>query len=262
MNVPPKIVRKFSRGGREALSQAENAYLPEQIILSGEEQRKAMVEEFKQHSAMLAKMRERMLKKGVKKRSMPPVRAMGAGGLDHFLEVQSLWDTAMAQGMVDVKKRTGRQVVLLAGSGHVENGWGVARRLRILDPGARILLVAPWRGGPFPEEGYADLVFHCAESHSGRYGFTFAWSSEPRGALITDLKPGSVADKAGFRKKDLVVAILGKPLQGLNDLHTAAVQARESEQPLLFTVLRDGKKISVELPIWRIQIRKAQDKKD
>ena len=256
VNAPPRVVRIYSRGGRDALSESDRAYLPEQIILPGEEQRAALAKDFAQHSAMLAKMREK------KKKSMPPVRGGRTGALTHFLEIQSLWDTKMAQGLADVHRRTGGQVILLAGSGHVENGWGVARRLRLLDPGARILLVAPWRGGPFPEPGYADVVFQCAESHGSRYGFTFSWSAEPKGALITEIKPGSVADKAGFRKQDLVVEMLGEPVGSMTDLHTAAMRARKEDKPLLFTVLRDGKRTSIELPIWRIKIRKPQDTKD
>ncbi len=256
VNAPPGVVRKYSRGGNKALSEAERAYLPDPVILPGEEQRTALAKEFVQHSAMLARMRAK------KKQSMPSVRPIRSNPLEHFLKIQSLWDTKMAQGLVDVRRRTGAQVVLLAGSGHVENGWGVARRLRLLDPGARILLVAPWRGGPFPKPGFADLVFQCAESHGSRYGFTFSWNSEPKGALITGIKPGSVADKAGFRKQDLVVEMLGEPVKSMTDLHSAAMRARKNDQPLLFTVLRDGKRIPIELPIWRIKVRTKQETKD
>jgi len=52
-----------------------------------------------------------------------------------FQLVQSLWDTAMAENAVAVRVRTGRPVIVLSGSGHVDNGWGVAHRLATLEIG-------------------------------------------------------------------------------------------------------------------------------
>ncbi len=68
--------------------------------------------------------------------------------LDRFLLVQSLWDSAMAHQAVRVRVARGGPVVILAGGGHVEFGWGIARRIRLLDPDARVLLVMPWRIAP------------------------------------------------------------------------------------------------------------------
>ncbi len=47
-----------------------------------------------------------------------------------------------------VRVAHGGPVVILAGGGHVEYGWGIARRIRLLDPDARVLLVMPWRITP------------------------------------------------------------------------------------------------------------------
>ncbi|MDR3044141.1 MAG: ChaN family lipoprotein [Desulfovibrio sp.] len=68
--------------------------------------------------------------------------------LERFLLVQSLWDSAMAHQAVRVRVAHGGPVVILAGGGHVEFGWGIARRIRLLDPDARVLLVMPWRIAP------------------------------------------------------------------------------------------------------------------
>jgi hypothetical protein len=83
---------------------------------------------------------------------------------ERFLTVQSLWDTVMAENAVRAKAREGAPVVVLAGSGHVDFAWGIARRLERLDPGSGVLLVAPWRAHPTdtqPPEGMADVYFHC-----------------------------------------------------------------------------------------------------
>lgn len=81
-----------------------------------------------------------------------------------FITVQSLWDTVMAENAVRVRKLEGSPVVVLAGSGHVENGWGIALRLQSLDPGAKVLLVMPWRADPadeLPPAGLGDVFFSC-----------------------------------------------------------------------------------------------------
>lgn len=77
-----------------------------------------------------------------------PVPASNDEALERFLLVQSLWDSAMAHQAVRVRVAHGGPVVILAGGGHVEFGWGIARRIRLLDPDARVLLVMPWRIAP------------------------------------------------------------------------------------------------------------------
>ncbi len=83
---------------------------------------------------------------------------------ERFLIVQSLWDTVMAENAVRVRSREGSPVVVLAGSGHVDYGWGIALRLASLDPGSEVLLVSPWRKHPAedpPSEDVGDVYFYC-----------------------------------------------------------------------------------------------------
>ncbi len=60
-----------------------------------------------------------------------------------FMRTQSLWDTVMAQQAVKARAKIQGPMVIMAGAGHVEHGWGIAERLRIMDPEARIVLVLP-----------------------------------------------------------------------------------------------------------------------
>jgi len=90
--------------------------------------------------------------------TIPPAQQSSAPGstdeaLERFLLVQSLWDSAMAHQAVRVRVAYGGPVVILAGGGHVEFGWGIARRIRLLDPDARVLLVMPWRIAPDADAG-------------------------------------------------------------------------------------------------------------
>ncbi len=60
-----------------------------------------------------------------------------------FLKTQALWDSAMAWKAMQVSRKG--PVFILAGSGHVENGWGIEYRLRQLCPSASIIRFTPIR---------------------------------------------------------------------------------------------------------------------
>src|SRR5262249_40459849 len=59
--------------------------------------------------------------------------------------------------------------------------------------------------------------------------------------LIAQVKPGSPAEKAGFRAGDLVVAVEGKPLLHLGDI--AIAQDENPGKPLALTVERKKERI-------------------
>jgi uncharacterized iron-regulated protein len=80
-----------------------------------------------------------------------------------FITVQSFWDTQMAWRAARAAQSLDRRVLIFAGGGHVEHGWGIAWRLRSFAPGARVLALTAWRGGDFdPSE--ADLFFYCPDT--------------------------------------------------------------------------------------------------
>lgn len=98
-------------------------------------------------------------------------RGTGQGGsvlslerLERFLLIQSLWDSTMAESAVAARRQEGlsRPVVILAGTGHVEHGYGIASRLALFDPEARGLLVMPFSGSSV-EAGVAHLYYYSPD---------------------------------------------------------------------------------------------------
>lgn len=67
-----------------------------------------------------------------------------------------------------------------------------------------------------------------------------------RGALVTQVFPGSAADRAGLEVSDLVTAIDGRDVLNSRDLRNAVGLAR-LDQPLRLTVLRDGRRQDIEV---------------
>ncbi len=177
--------------------------------------------------------------------------------LERFMLIQSLWDSTMAEQAVAKRKFERRRLVkgpsamprlpmmILAGAGHVEYGYGIASRIRVLEPKARILLVMPF-SGERPEPGAAALYYFSEPRSRTPYGFTFARREGK--LLIINVAPGSRAEAAGMRPGDEIVRAGDAPALSPADLHKAAVQAKRQGRPLSFTLDREGKAVQATLP--------------
>ena len=177
---------------------------------------------------------------------------------DRFMLIQSLWDSTMAEQAVTIRKFERRRLMkgtqamprlpmmILAGAAHVEYGYGIASRIKALEPEARILLVMPFSGDRPREPGAADLYYFSEPRSSTPYGFTFA--AREGKLLIINVAPGSRADTAGMRSGDVIVRADDAPALVPVDLHKAAVRASRQGRPLKFTLDREGKAVQVTLP--------------
>ncbi len=233
LNVPPKVVRAYSDKGPDGLAAAQRKWLPQAILLPGPEQRATLRQEFERH-----------------REAMPGKKARRFD-LERFFRVQSLWDTKMAERAAAVRRELDRPLLVLAGSFHVERGWGIAYRLQTLDPGARILLVGPWRGPqqgkPLPDAAEADVFFFCPMSHASRLGFTL---EEDKGKVsVVDVEADSRAAKAGFQAGDVLRKVQGEDVEAMYDLHRAALKAREEKRALAILVGRGADTLELRLDV-------------
>jgi uncharacterized iron-regulated protein len=142
LNLPSELVREFGEKGAVGLSPERRALLPGEIVPPPPEQEARLREAFRAHHHS----------------------GSGPNGeepLARFARVQALWDTAMAARAVEAAGQFGAPVAILTGTGHVERGWGIERRLARLDPGAEVVSILPWRGNGAPDPAEADLFFYC-----------------------------------------------------------------------------------------------------
>lgn len=235
LNVPPAVMKKYRTQGFDALEPAEAAHIPGLVLPPSDEQYRSLKQSFEQHMKMM----------NTDEDDIRPA-------LERFRRVQSVWDTAMAGNALQVWEQTGRPVVLLAGGGHVEHGWGPAYRLKTMAPGTRVLSVMPRRGSGPAADRVAEVYFHCPLTHASRLGFTLEQTEA--GIQVLDVVDGSRAAKAGVKPGDIIIRAGDEPAESLSDLHAQGFKAAREKTPLKLRVRRGADELDL-----LIHLRKDND---
>lgn len=228
LNIEQSLLDSVRDTGMQGLAPKQRQRLPQPILEPPQEQLDSLEQEFAGHEQMFAHAGN----------------ATNAS-LERFIRVQSIWDTQMAARARSVRANTGRTVVVLTGSGHVEYGWGIASRLRQWEPQAEVLGLLPWRGGVLPDPSAADAFFYCPLRHTSRLGFTM--EMRPAGAEVVAVESGSRAAQGGLQVGDVLTRVEGEPFTGLWDLHQGAMQALQASRPMRVGVERNGKEREVAI---------------
>lgn len=222
LNIEQSLLNRVRDSGVQGLTPQQRQRLPQPILEPPQEQLDSLEQDFADHEQVFAHAGN----------------ATNAS-LERFIRVQSIWDTQMAARARSVRANTGRTVVILAGSGHVEYGWGIASRLKQWEPQAAVMGILAWRGGVLPDPSAADAFFYCPLRHNSRLGFTM--EMRPVGAEVVALESGSRAAQGGLQVGDVLTRVEGEPFTGLWDLHQGAMQAMQASRPMRVKVERNGK---------------------
>jgi uncharacterized iron-regulated protein len=118
LNVSKEIVAKVSENGIDGLSQEDKKKIPNEIDDSDQEYKKRLKEIYEQHAHK------------------------GKNGFDGFLQVQLLWDESMAAKAAEyMRANPERQLVVLAGTGHLMYGSGIPQRVSRRVKGERAIIL-------------------------------------------------------------------------------------------------------------------------
>lgn len=215
LNTPTAVTRKISKEGLEALTEEERDLLPNEIMPPSRDQLPLLDMIMGQHKG---------------KDSNNDTQR------DRFRLVQSIWDSKMAEEAVRLRKKYDWPVIVIAGSGHVEYNWGIARRIRWFDPSATILTIMPWRGGDFDSE-MGDAFFYSPDTYVSRMGAELVATGNG-GLLVEAVSRSSRAEKAGLRPGDILLEAAGIHLDYLFNLHMAGAKVHREGKPLVFLVQR------------------------
>ncbi len=76
--------------------------------------------------------------------------------------------------------------------------------------------------------------------------------SEPRGALVAEVHPGTPAEKAGVKREDIIIEYNGTPIHEMNEL-PRLVAATPPGTKATIKVLRNGKEISLPISVTELK---------
>jgi uncharacterized iron-regulated protein len=240
LNAPRDLVRKVAENGIQGLSSEDRKTLPEIDLTDGE------------HRAYIAG-----IYKGHDKGS--------AKDFENFYEAQCLWDEGMADSLSEFLKSPraeGKTVLVFAGSGHIVFGFGIPNRFHRRNPiPYQSILLKAWR-----EKMDGDLTFTGAslpladflwitqpnppEKKRPRIGVMLKTKEDLTGLVIEKVLPGSPAEKAGLLPGDQFIAVEGKEVTKVKDIHKA-LEEKGWGNDVTLTILRNGlsREIVVTLPM-------------
>lgn len=180
--------------------------------------------------------------------------------LESFHRRQTLWDETMAQSVADyLHANPGMHMLVVAGSWHVEYGFGIPRRVFRRLPlaytiiGSQTIKVAEGKDPqlmnvtmprfPMPEADY--LVYQEYEllaRKEVRLGLLLDDKDEEAGVLVAGVMPGSVAEKAGIAKGERIVSFDGEPVLDNFDIIYAVKNKGPGDSGLLVIVGEAGER--------------------
>ncbi|MFZ1910456.1 MAG: ChaN family lipoprotein [Burkholderiales bacterium] len=170
----------------------------------------------------------------------------------HFVDSQTTWDRAMAQGLAEAARApdgAGQPLVVgIMGSGHIRYGRGVAHQLRDIgiESIGMLLPVAASRDCA-GLAGIADAVFAvpslpASASPPPRLGVRIEQTKD--GVGVVEVVEGSVAETTGLRAGDRIVSIAGKGIARVSEV-ISAVRAQPPGTWLPMRIRRNGHEIDL-----------------
>jgi uncharacterized iron-regulated protein len=196
LNIPSGLASATAKVGIGGLSGEQRASLPRDIGTADEEYRSRLRRVFEMH-------------KGAKPEAF-----------EHFVEAQLLWDEGMAESAATyLIANPERQIVILAGSGHVAFGAGIPKRLERRIHASYTILLSPSEEIEPHAANYLLLGSSEELPAAGVLGITLEEKNEE--CRIRSLSPGGAAEKSGLKKGEVLAAIEGQTVKTTADLHLA-----------------------------------------
>ncbi|MBK1706891.1 iron-regulated protein [Halochromatium glycolicum] len=216
LNVPREITQKVGDGGIDSLSSAERRQIPDEIDRDDADYRAHVEQVFEMHPKD------------------------EDASFEHFLEVQLLWDEGMAERAAQwLEANPGKQLVVLAGVGHVQYGRGIPARLqRRVDAPMSIVMNGHQR--PLDPE-IADYLLYPQPVElpkTGLMGVMLDTETAGAGVAIQGFAQKSGAREAGVETGDRIIEIGDIPIESYADIRIALMDSRPGER-LPIQVVRD-----------------------
>lgn len=192
LNIRKEIVEKVSKKGLDSLSEEEKKELPGSMDMTDEDYKRRIREAFEKHTSA-----EEM-------------------NFDNFYQAQILWDETMAQSIDEyLKANPDRQMVALAGQGHLVFGSGIPKRAFRRNGLDYSIIISD----ESVEKDIADFVLYPRTARapsSPKLGVILR--EEDNRVKIVGFAQKSVAEKAGLQEDDIIVSLDDETIRNSDDV--------------------------------------------
>jgi uncharacterized iron-regulated protein len=203
LNMEREIIDKVSSSGMESLSSEERSKIPSGMDFSNDRYRERLQEIFKLH-------------RGRTKKSF-----------SNFFQSQIMWDETMAESIDRfMKENPDRQMIVIAGQGHLMYGSGIpSRAFRRNGLDYSIVLI-----DSEVKKGIADYVLFPAPVEGVTSPKLEVYLKEEKGRFRIAGFPGrSVSEKAGIKKGDVIISIDGTEIWSIDDIKIILLNKRKGD---------------------------------
>ncbi len=204
LNQWSEITKKVAKEGLDGLDFLEKREIPEGMDMADEEYKSLLSSVFKSH------------------------RQHQGANFDHFYESQLLWDETMAHTADEfLKKNPDRQMVVLAGVGHIMHGYGIPKRLFRLNGKDFVTLIPSMAT---PDEDIADYVLFPEPLQAPSALKLGVVLKEAEGGLrIEEIIPGSRIKNSGVKKGDILFSLDDYKVETIDDVKIFMFDRKEGD---------------------------------
>jgi aminopeptidase N len=155
--------------------------------------------------------------------------------LDFFYQAQILWDETMAETVDQfLRVHPNDQMVVLAGSGHLEYGSGIPKRAARRSEHEYTIIL----NHTDLKQGLADFFLFPGPIPGVTSPMLMVFLKEEAGKVgIAGFPHGSVSEKAGIKPGDIILKIDNIPIQTIDDIKIDLLERKKGDKVKL-TVLR------------------------
>jgi uncharacterized iron-regulated protein len=214
LNIQREITEKVGTAGLDSLSEEEKKLIPPQMDFSDRAYRERLEKVFREHPSFEAK------------------------NFDFFHQAQILWDETMAESIDRfLKENPDWQMVVLAGTGHLAYGSGIPSRAARRNGFDYAILLNDGE----PEKGIAHFIVNPGfVPFEGTPRLMVSLAEEKGQVLIRGFSHGSVSEKAGMKKGDVILSIDGTSVEKVEDLRIELVFKKKGDRVRVQALRRES----------------------
>jgi uncharacterized iron-regulated protein len=223
LNLEREITGKVGDGGLESLSADERARIPAEIDNDDSAYRERVKAVFDLHP------------KGWQEQAEGDDKDEGKDegkAFERFLSVQLLWDEGMAERAARyLQDHPDKRMVILAGSGHLEYGQGIPKRLlRRLPLSSAIVLNGGMRDLDPQAADYLLFPRRVELAATGRLGVMLDTEAKGPGVAVQGFSDNSGAAAAGMKEGDRILRVGDKDIGVYADIRLALIDSRPGQK--------------------------------